>query len=115
MMQDDTRNVSDVSAAEVTRRRWLAALGSAGGALALAACGANATSTVVGAPTAAPSAAQPTAVPIPGSGIVTGPFQGEAKALTGAGSTFDAVLFTKWFDEYNRLASLQFRHFRRRR
>jgi phosphate transport system substrate-binding protein len=92
----------------LTRRRWLAALGSVGGALALGACGGSATSTPVGAPTTASSgAAQPTMVPIPGSGIVSGPFQGEAKALTGAGSTFDAVLFTKWFDEYNRLAGVQ--------
>jgi phosphate transport system substrate-binding protein len=44
---------------------------------------------------------------IPGSGIVTAAFPGEAKALTGAGSTFDAPLFTKWFDVYNKLGGVQ--------
>jgi phosphate transport system substrate-binding protein len=95
-------------ASGLTRRRWLAALGSAGGALALGACGASATSTPVGAPTSVPSGtAQPTMVPVPGSGIVNGPFPGEAKALTGAGATFPAVLYSKWFDEYLRLTNVQ--------
>src|SRR5207248_8390355 len=42
-----------------------------------------------------------------GDGLVTGQFDGEAKALTGAGSTFVATLATKWFDEYFKLAGVQ--------
>src|SRR3979409_499713 len=34
---------------------------------------------------------------------VGGPFEGEASALTGAGATFPAPLYQKWFDEYSRL------------
>lgn len=37
---------------------------------------------------------------VPGSGLVKGPVAGEAKNLTGAGATFPAVLYTKWFSEY---------------
>ncbi|HTX74325.1 MAG TPA: phosphate ABC transporter substrate-binding protein PstS [Rectinemataceae bacterium] len=37
---------------------------------------------------------------IPGSGLVTKGVSGEAKNLTGAGATFPAVLYTKWFSEY---------------
>jgi phosphate transport system substrate-binding protein len=31
----------------------------------------------------------------------------EAQALTGAGATFPAVIYTKWIDEYNRLTGVQ--------
>jgi phosphate transport system substrate-binding protein len=34
---------------------------------------------------------------------VGGPLEGEASALTGAGATFPAPLYQKWFDEYSRL------------
>jgi phosphate transport system substrate-binding protein len=37
---------------------------------------------------------------VPGSGLVTKGSSGEAKSLTGAGATFPAVLYTKWFSEY---------------
>jgi phosphate transport system substrate-binding protein len=38
---------------------------------------------------------------------IGGPFPGEAQALNGAGATFPAVLYTKWFEEYNRLTGVQ--------
>lgn len=44
---------------------------------------------------------------IPGSGLIKGGISGEAKALTGAGATFPAVLYTKWFSEYARLTGVQ--------
>jgi phosphate transport system substrate-binding protein len=44
---------------------------------------------------------------IPGSGKITGPMDGEAKALTGAGATFPAVLYSKWFSEYAKLTGVQ--------
>src|SRR5258707_6109252 len=34
---------------------------------------------------------------------IGGPFEGEASALTGAGATFPAPLYQKWFDEYAKL------------
>src|SRR5216684_1596949 len=36
-------------------------------------------------------------------GSIGGPFEGEASALTGAGATFPAPLYQKWFDEYSKL------------
>ncbi len=44
---------------------------------------------------------------IPGAGLVKGPAAGEAKQLTGAGATFPAVLYTKWFSEYYKLTGVQ--------
>jgi phosphate transport system substrate-binding protein len=38
---------------------------------------------------------------------ITGPFQGEAKALNGAGATFPAPLYQKWFDQYHTLTGVQ--------
>src|ERR1700724_3040871 len=34
---------------------------------------------------------------------IGGPFEGEAQALTGAGATFPAPLYQKWFAEYSKL------------
>jgi phosphate transport system substrate-binding protein len=34
-------------------------------------------------------------------------FQGEARNLTGAGATFPAALYSRWFTEYERLTSVQ--------
>jgi phosphate transport system substrate-binding protein len=34
---------------------------------------------------------------------IGGPFEGEASALTGAGATFPAPLYQKWFDQYSKL------------
>ena len=64
------------------------------------------------APAAAASpavAAKPGANPweLPGAGVVKGPLEGDAKQLTGAGATFPAPLYTKWFDEYSKLAGVQ--------
>ena len=33
---------------------------------------------------------------------VTGPLEGEARSLNGAGATFPAPLYQKWFDEYSK-------------
>ncbi len=38
---------------------------------------------------------------------VTGRCAGEAKALSGAGATFPAVIYTKWIDEYNKATGVQ--------
>jgi phosphate transport system substrate-binding protein len=39
--------------------------------------------------------------------VITGPVQGEAKSLNGAGATFPAPLYQKWFDEYSKLTQVQ--------
>lgn len=92
----------------VTRRGWVALAGSAAGAVALASCGVQET-TPAGAPPVPTAALAPTtaAQAIPGTGIVAGPFAGEARALTGAGATFPAALYSKWFEQYNRLTTVQ--------
>jgi phosphate transport system substrate-binding protein len=103
--------MEDVNKRAVTRRAWMGTLGSAAGAMALAACGAGDGSDqrASAQPTAGLAATAPagTGANIAGSGIVTGPFSGEAKALTGAGATFPAALYSKWFTEYNRLTQVQ--------
>ncbi|MDP9265679.1 MAG: phosphate ABC transporter substrate-binding protein PstS [Chloroflexota bacterium] len=38
---------------------------------------------------------------------VTGRCAGEAQALSAAGATFPAVIYTKWIDEYNKLTGVQ--------
>lgn len=38
---------------------------------------------------------------------ITGPFEGEAKSLNGAGATFPAPLYQKWFDEYSKVTGVQ--------
>lgn len=52
-------------------------------------------------------AASAIAQKVPGSGLVTGGLSGETKSLTGAGATFPAVLYTKWFSEYAKLTGVQ--------
>lgn len=47
------------------------------------------------------------ATPVPGSGMVTGPMEGEATSLTGAGATFPQVLYTTWFSDYATLTGVQ--------
>lgn len=54
-------------------------------------------------PTTLPAVSGPRA-PLP---PVTGPLEGEAKTLTGAGATFPAVLYARWFDEYERLTGVK--------
>ncbi len=56
---------------------------------------------------AAVVAASVSAQMIPGSGLVKGPLAGEAQKLTGAGATFPAVLYTKWFSEYAKLTKVE--------
>jgi phosphate transport system substrate-binding protein len=80
--------------------------------LILAACGPGARpSAPTSAPTTAPVApAKPTAnsAAVPVAAVaVSGPFEGEAKSLNGAGATFPAPLYQKWFDEYNKLTQVQ--------
>jgi phosphate transport system substrate-binding protein len=62
-----------------------------------------------GAAASPAAAAKPGAMPweIAGAGVIKGPLEGDARALTGAGATFPAPLYTKWFDEYNKLAGVQ--------
>ncbi len=96
----------------------------AGGAF-LAACGAEAepakapaapTAAAKAEPTKAPAVAPTTAAAAPptapapaasGAVAITGPFEGEAKTLTGAGATFPAALYSKYFNEYNKLAKVE--------
>ncbi|HLH26330.1 MAG TPA: phosphate ABC transporter substrate-binding protein PstS [Chloroflexota bacterium] len=63
------------------------------GLLAAAACGPARTPTGGASTSQSSQGAQPTA--------------GEARALTGAGATFPAVLYSKWFDEYDKAAGVQ--------
>ncbi|MGI8422877.1 MAG: phosphate ABC transporter substrate-binding protein PstS [Chloroflexota bacterium] len=89
-------------------RRALFAYG--GGALALAACGTDPSAADRSStnPTPGLAATAPAAVPaIPGNAIVVGPLSGEAKNLTGAGATFPAALYSKWFNEYHRITQVQ--------
>jgi phosphate transport system substrate-binding protein len=59
------------------------------------------TAPAAGAATTAPAAAKPTTAAAAAPAItISGPFQDEAKALNGAGATFPAPLYQKWFNEY---------------
>jgi phosphate transport system substrate-binding protein len=98
--------------------------------LALSACGparpVGTTQTGSGAPSQSASGAQAPVVPtvartsgsesaeaplpdsaFPGTGLIAGPLPGEAQSLTGAGATFPAALYSKWFTEYDRLTRVQ--------
>ncbi len=79
----------------------------------VSACGLSATT----APTTAPAVQPTTAATRPagtaptsaaqGSISITGPFAGEAQALNGAGATFPAPLYTKWFNEYEKITRVK--------
>jgi phosphate transport system substrate-binding protein len=62
-------------------------------------------------PTTAPAAAQPPTTTASGTAApavsINGPFQGEAKSLNGAGATFPAPLYQRWFDEYSKVTQVQ--------
>jgi phosphate transport system substrate-binding protein len=65
-----------------------------------------------GSPVASPAAAASpgaAASPAPSAPTIaiSGPVANEAKALTGAGATFPAPLYQKWFDQYNQLTQVQ--------
>lgn len=51
--------------------------------------------------------ATPEATPVAGSGMITGPVDGEAQSLNGAGATFPQVLYSKWFSDYAKLTNVQ--------
>lgn len=51
--------------------------------------------------------ATPEATPVAGSGLITGPLDGEAQSLNGAGATFPQVLYTTWFSDYAKLTNVQ--------
>lgn len=53
------------------------------------------------------SSAAPTAAPSAPAIKITGPFSGEAKNLDGAGATFPAPLYTKWFSDYEKLTQVK--------
>ena len=70
-------------------------------ATVLTACG-GATPAATGAPSGgATAAADPCGIPVKGKCPT------EASALTGAGATFPAPIYTKWVDEYNKLTGIQ--------
>lgn len=48
-----------------------------------------------------------TAEAVPGSGLITGPLEGEAQSLTGAGATFPNVLYSAWFSDYAALTGVE--------
>jgi phosphate transport system substrate-binding protein len=55
----------------------------------------------------ATAAATSSGMDIPGTGKITGPADGEANALNGAGATFPVPLYTKWFSEYEKLTRVK--------
>jgi len=67
-------------------------------AVIAAACGGTAQPSPTSAGT---GGANPCGIP------VTGRCATEAQALSGAGATFPAVIYTKWIDEYNKLTNVQ--------
>ncbi len=59
------------------------------------------------ATTSVPQASTSTSSATQGAVVINGPFAGEAKTLNGAGATFPAVLYTKWFNEYEKVTSVK--------
>jgi phosphate transport system substrate-binding protein len=57
-------------------------------------------------PAASPAAAASSS-PAAAAISISGPFPGEAQSLNGAGGTFPAPLYQKWFDEYAKLTNVQ--------
>src|SRR3990172_5941594 len=55
-----------------------------------------------GQPATPPAGTQPVT-----AGPITGRSDGEAKQLNGAGATFPAPLYTKWFSEYQKITEVQ--------
>jgi len=67
----------------------------------VAACGGATQTTPSASPSGSAATADPCGVP------VTQKCASEAQALTGAGATFPAPIYTKWIDEYNKLTGVQ--------
>ncbi len=77
-------------------------------ALLLGACAPAAQPTTTPVPTRPTQAPLPAATSAPAAAVsITGPFEGEAKSLNGAGATFPAVLYTKWFSDYQKLTGVK--------
>lgn len=78
--------------------------------VAVVACGTPAAPGTDAPPPPTPQPIQP-GEPVPGGytgpGLIKGAMEGEAKALTGAGATFPAPLYTKWFSEYERATGVK--------
>lgn len=97
----------------LSRRNALLALSATIATAFLAACGAATPTAAPAKPTTVPAAAATapaTSKPVAaaaGMGMIKGAFEGEAKGLTGAGATFPAALYSKWFDEYNKLTGVK--------
>ena len=72
--------------------------------LVLGACGPG---SQPAAPTAAQPAAKPTAPTAAPAISIIAPLDNEAKSLNGAGATFPAPLYTKWFEEYAKLTGVE--------
>ena len=85
----------------------LAACGGAGPATQASAAPAAATSAAPAAATSAATAAPTAAAADPCGVPVKSKCDTEAKALTGAGATFPAPLYTKWIEEYYKLTTVQ--------
>ncbi|MCX6023656.1 MAG: phosphate ABC transporter substrate-binding protein PstS [Chloroflexi bacterium] len=111
---------------KMSAMQWAAALAVL--PVAMAGCGTPQTPAPAAAPTSAPAAAPtntavaPTAAPantpatpmgaasaggIQGMGLIKGAAEGEAKGLTGAGATFPAPLYSKWFTDYEKLTGVK--------
>lgn len=72
-----------------------------------AACGGGSGTASTTAPVAVATTAAATATPDPCGVPVKGKCPTEAQALTGAGATFPAPIYTKWIDSYNQLTGVQ--------
>ena len=91
----------------ISRRSLLGGIIAVAGVTALAACGQAPAPTQTPAPTAKPTeAAKPTAAAAVSGSAQTCPVGG-ATTLTGAGATFPAPLYTRWFDEYAKLCNVK--------
>lgn len=94
------------------RRRLLGWIGGGTATALLTACGGPPVSPTVAPPAGGTppvaTATRPLTAATPDTATrITGPYDGEARALTGAGATFPAILYTKWFSEYEKLTGVR--------
>lgn len=92
----------------ISRRRLLAGTVAIGG-LAVACGQPAATPTPVPSTPSAAVVTQTSVTPSSTRGgiAISGPIDGEAKSLQGAGATFPQVLYTKWFTEYEKITGVR--------